>query len=110
MAVQYASKMGYRVVVLSSSAKKEKFARECGANDYIDGSKQDHADALQKMGGAALIVATSPDTKSMSKLIGGLDTAGKLLVLGGKYPLHLLCRFSPVCYSSICLLTPRRCL
>lgn len=91
LAVQYASKMGYRVVVLSSSGKKEAFAKECGASDYIDGSKHDHAEALQKLGGAALIVATSPDMGSISKLIGGLDKGGKLLVLGGEFsPTFLL--------------------
>jgi hypothetical protein len=44
--------MGYRTVALSSSASKEGLATELGAHDYIDGSKVDQADALQKLGGA----------------------------------------------------------
>ena len=85
LALQYASKMGYRVVALSSSGKKEQFAKEGGAHVYVDGSKEDHAEALQKLGGAALIVVTAPDMGAIKGLIGGLDKGGKLLVLGGKF-------------------------
>ena len=85
LAVQYAAKMGYRVVALSSSASKEKFAKELGATDYIDGSKQDHGEALQKLGGAALVVATAPNTEVMKGLIHGLAPQGKLLILAGKF-------------------------
>lgn len=85
LAVQYAAKMGYRVVALSSSASKEKFAKELGASDYIDGSKQDHGETLQKLGGAALVVATAPNTEVMKGLIHGLAPQGKLLILAGKF-------------------------
>ena len=83
LAVQYAAKMGYRVVALSSSGAKEKFAKELGASDYIDGSKEDHGEALQKLGGAALIVTTAPNTEVMKGLIHGLGALGKLLILAG---------------------------
>ncbi|KAL8805560.1 MAG: hypothetical protein Q9200_005379 [Gallowayella weberi] len=72
LAIQYASKMGYRVVALSSSGAKKQFAKDLGADDYIDGSKEDHAEALQKLGGASLIVSTSPSPESIGKLVGGL--------------------------------------
>ncbi|KAI4187223.1 MAG: hypothetical protein L6R41_002941 [Letrouitia leprolyta] len=81
LAIQYAAKMGYRTVALSTSGSKEKFARDLGATDYIDGSKEDHAEALQKLGGAALIVSTSPVPSSIGKLVGGLGNLGKLLIL-----------------------------
>ncbi|KAL8802938.1 MAG: hypothetical protein Q9182_003488 [Xanthomendoza sp. 2 TL-2023] len=81
LAIQYASKMGYRVVALSSSGAKKEFAQDLGADDYIDGSKEDHAEALQKLGGASLIVSTSPSPESIGKLIGGLGLLGKLLIL-----------------------------
>ncbi|KAI9810517.1 MAG: hypothetical protein M1827_006190 [Pycnora praestabilis] len=81
LALQYANKMGYRVVALSSSGAKEKFAKELGAHDYIDGSKQDQVEELQKLGGAALIVATAPNPKTLGPLTGGLKALGKLLVL-----------------------------
>ena len=81
LALQFASKMGYRVVALSSSASKEKFARDLGATDYIDGSKQSQSEALKKMGGAALIVSTAPNPDVLNELLGGLEPLGKILML-----------------------------
>jgi D-arabinose 1-dehydrogenase-like Zn-dependent alcohol dehydrogenase len=87
LAIQYAAKMGYRVAALSSSGAKEKFARELGAHEYIDASKGDQGEALQKLGGAALIVVTAPNAKAIEPLMKGLGIAGKLLVLAGKSPI-----------------------
>ncbi len=84
LAIQYAAKMGYRVAALSSSGSKERFAKELGAHDFVDMSKEDAATALQKIGGAALVVATAPNPEAMAPLIGGLAPGGKLLVLARK--------------------------
>ncbi|MCJ1393549.1 hypothetical protein MMC18_006424 [Xylographa bjoerkii] len=81
LAVQYAHKMGYKVVALSSSGSKEKFAHELGATEYLDASKVDHAEGLQKLGGASLIVVTAPNPKIIGALLPGLGIQGKLLVL-----------------------------
>lgn len=81
LAIQYAARMGYRAVALSSSGSKEKFAKELGATDYVDGSKEDQAEALQKIGGAALIVVTAPNPSTIGQLINGLAPQGKLLIL-----------------------------
>jgi len=81
LAVQYARKMGYRTVALSSSDSKREFAAQLGANEYIDGSKEDTAEALQKMGGAAAIVVTAPNPQIVGPLINGLAPQGKLLIL-----------------------------
>ncbi|KAG8530541.1 uncharacterized protein KY384_005044 [Bacidia gigantensis] len=81
LAVQYAAKMGYKVVVLSSGGGKEAFARELGASEYVDGSKVGHAEALQEMGGAAMIVSTAPNPEVLGQLQGGLERMGKLLIL-----------------------------
>ena len=85
LAIQYASKMGYRVVALSSSGAKEQFAKDLGASHYIDGSKEDQAEALQKLGGASMIVSTSPSPENMGMLVGGLGILGKLLILSRMY-------------------------
>ena len=37
------------------------------------------------MGGAALVVATAPNTEIMKGLIHGLAPQGKLLILAGKF-------------------------
>jgi len=81
LALQYANKMGYKVVALSSSGSKEKFAKDLGAHVYVDGSKESHAEALQKMGGAAMIVTTAPNPEIMGALVNGLAPQGKLVVL-----------------------------
>ncbi len=85
MAIQYANKMGCKVVALSSSAAKEKFAKDLGAHVYIDGSKENHAEALQKMGGAAMIVSTAPNPEIMGDLVNGLGAQGKLVLLSREY-------------------------
>lgn len=84
LALQYANKFGYRVVALSRDSKKEKFARQLGAHEYIDGSKEDIGGALQKLGGASLIVSTAPDKASITPLLSGLGIKGKLLILSSK--------------------------
>lgn len=85
LALQYANKFGFRVAALSRNADKEKFARDLGAHEYIDGSKGDQGEALQKLGGASLIVVTAPDAKVISPLMKGLGIMGKLLILSGEF-------------------------
>ena len=87
LALQYANKMGYKVVALSSGAAKEKFAKDLGAHIYVDAGKESHAEALTKMGGAAMIVTTAPNPEAQGDLVNGLGAGGKLVVLARK--LHL---------------------
>ncbi|TLD20767.1 hypothetical protein PspLS_08554 [Pyricularia sp. CBS 133598] len=89
LAIQYAQRMGYRVVAISRGSDKEKAARELGAHEYIDAAKEDPAAALQKLGGAALIVATAPHADAISPLVGGLGLMGKLLLLAVPGPLSV---------------------
>lgn len=81
LGVQYASRMGYKVVVLSSGSTKKDFAMKLGAHEYIDSSATDPVKELKKLGGAALILATAPNPKIISPLTGGLQPGGKLCVL-----------------------------
>ncbi|PVI05169.1 alcohol dehydrogenase [Periconia macrospinosa] len=92
LALQYSRKMGYRTVAISSSDSKREFAKELGANDYIDTSKEDAAEALQKIGGASLIVVTAPNPKIMGPMAKGLATLGKLLILApiGEVPVDTI--------------------
>lgn len=84
LALQYANKMGYRVVALSSSGSKEKFAKDLGAHDYVDGSKTNEGEYLRDLGGAAMIVSTAPNPEVIPQLLEGLAPLGKLLILSGK--------------------------
>ena len=84
LALQYANKMGYKVVALSSGASKEKFAKDLGAHIYIDTSKENPTEALMKLGGAAMIVSTAPSGDAMGDLANGLAPGGKLVLLSRK--------------------------
>lgn len=68
-------------MALSSGTSKKDFATQLGAHHYIDTSKGDVNQQLQKLGGAALIVATAPNPKAIGPLTGGLQAGGHLLVL-----------------------------
>ncbi|KAG7133958.1 Alcohol dehydrogenase patD like protein [Verticillium longisporum] len=81
LAVQYAVKMGYKVVVLSSGSAKEDFARKLGAHEYIDSSKDDPVKKLQELGGAALIPAGK---LCILAPVGGLEINSIDLIVGGR--------------------------
>jgi D-arabinose 1-dehydrogenase-like Zn-dependent alcohol dehydrogenase len=82
LAVQYARRMGYHTVAIARGRDKEPLARELGAHDYIDGSAQDAAQALQQFGGADAILTTVTSGKSMGQVMAGLKPRGKLVVVG----------------------------
>ncbi len=81
LALQYAAKMGFRTVAISSGADKEELARQLGAHAYIDTKKVSAADGLQKLGGADLVLATAPYAEAISGTLGGLKPRGKLLIV-----------------------------
>jgi alcohol dehydrogenase len=88
MAVQYARRMGFRVVAIGRGADIADDARELGAHAYIDTEKQDAAQALAGMVGAKAIVATLGIASVVSPLLAGLAPEGRLVMLGtGKEPL-----------------------
>ncbi|KAK7920438.1 alcohol dehydrogenase [Apiospora marii] len=86
LAIQYARKMGYFVVAISSGDSKRDFSLKLGAHEFVDASKSDAASKLQELGGAALILATAPNPTSISALIGGLQPGGKLVVIAPAGP------------------------
>jgi D-arabinose 1-dehydrogenase-like Zn-dependent alcohol dehydrogenase len=82
LGIQYANKMGFETVAIGRGEDKKDFAAKLGAHHYIDTAAEDPAQALQKLGGAKAILATAPDSKSMSPLVAGLSVDGTLLVVG----------------------------
>ena len=82
LGIQFARKMGYRVVALSSGPSKREISLQLGAFAYLDGSAVDQAEELRKLGGAKVIMACAPDGSSIRKLVSGLANDGTLLVLG----------------------------
>ena len=82
LGVQFANKFGYKVAAIGRGAENEGLAKKLGASVYIDSKSTDAAGALQKLGGARVILATAPSSKAMSELINGLGPNGKLMVVG----------------------------
>ena len=88
LALQFAVKLGSKVVVLSRGKDKEELARKLGADAYIDTSAGDAATQLQAMGGAAAIICTAPSGKAMGELVGGLAGGGKMVIVAvGRDPM-----------------------
>jgi propanol-preferring alcohol dehydrogenase len=82
LGVQYASKLGYRVAAIGRGTGKAELATELGADIYIDSSAEDPGAALQKLGGAAAVIATATTGASMAPLIEGLAPHGRMVVVG----------------------------
>ena len=85
LGVQFARHMGFQTVAIGRGGDKEVLAKKLGAHAYIDSGATDAAAELKKLGGARLILATAPDAKSISGIVGGLAGNGKLLVVGVPY-------------------------
>ena len=82
LGVQFAAKSGYNVVAVGRGPENAALARKLGAAVYIDSKASDAAQELQKLGGAKVILATAPNSKSMSDLFAGLGRNGKMIVIG----------------------------
>ncbi len=85
LAIQYASRMGFRTVALSSGGDKEQLARDLGAHVYIDTAKLPAAEGLNAIGGADLVLATAPHSDAIASTIGGLKARGKLLIVAAAF-------------------------
>src|SRR5713101_1566560 len=82
LGIQFANKFGYKVVAIGRGSETATLAKKLGASVYIDSKSTNAAEALQRLGGARVILATAPSSKAMSELIDGLGPNGKLVVIG----------------------------
>jgi D-arabinose 1-dehydrogenase-like Zn-dependent alcohol dehydrogenase len=89
LGVQYAAKMGYRTVGIARGRDKEPLARKLGASEYIDTQSQDPAEALQKLGGAKVILATVTAADAMEAAVGGLGINGTMMLIGAAGPMRV---------------------
>ena len=90
LGIQCARQMGFRTVAIGRGQDKDALARKLGAHEYVDTAAGNPSEALTKLGGARVILATAPDTKAMSALVSGLTPGGKLIVVGvGPEPLQI---------------------
>lgn len=85
LGIQFANKFGYNVAAIARGPEDEMLARKLGANAYIDSKATNATEALKKLGGAQVILATAPSSKAVSELVDGLAPNGTLLVVGAAF-------------------------
>ena len=83
LGIQFAARLGFRVVAVSRGSDKEELARSLGAHEYVDTERGDPAAALRSLGGARAILATVTEAGAMQAVVGGLGPNGTMLVIGG---------------------------
>jgi D-arabinose 1-dehydrogenase-like Zn-dependent alcohol dehydrogenase len=106
LGIQFAAKMGFKIIAIGRGKDKEEMVKKLGAIHYIDSQSQNVVQELVKFfgssnsnsssenggtaaavavegtGGAKAILATAPSGKAMSEVLGGLSVNGKLIVIG----------------------------
>ena len=85
LGIQFAQKFGYKVAAIGRGPENSVLAKKLGASVYIDSAAENPAEELKKLGGARVILATAPNSKSMSALIDGLGDNGTLVVVGAAF-------------------------
>lgn len=84
LGIQFAQKFGYKVAAIGRGPENSALAKKLGASVYIDSAATNPSAELQKLGGARAILATAPNSKSISALIDGLGPNGVLVVVGAE--------------------------
>jgi D-arabinose 1-dehydrogenase-like Zn-dependent alcohol dehydrogenase len=97
LAIQYASRMGFRTVAMSRGADKRELAQQLGAHEFVDTESAPAAEGLRKLGGADLVLATAPHSEAIASTIDGLKPRGKLLIVAAP--------FEPLKISALTLLS-----
>ena len=81
LGIQYAARMGFRTIAVSRGADKKELALQLGAHEYVDTDKVPAGEALRKLGGADLVLATAPNAEAIASTVDGLKPRGKLLIV-----------------------------
>jgi len=88
MALQYARKMGFRVIAIGRGQDIADDALRLGAHRYIDSHTEDAAQTLQHMGGVQALMTTIGAPAAIAALMPALAPQGRLVLLGaGQDPL-----------------------
>jgi alcohol dehydrogenase, propanol-preferring len=85
LAIQYAARMGFRTIAVSRGADKRELAQQLGAHEYVDTATVNAAEALRKLGGADLVLATAPNSEAIASTVDGLKPRGKLLIVAAPF-------------------------
>jgi propanol-preferring alcohol dehydrogenase len=82
LGVQYARHMGFEVAAIARGADKAELAKKLGAHHFIDSAADDPSAALQKLGGAMVILITASGGKPVAETFKGLRPGGVSVVVG----------------------------
>jgi alcohol dehydrogenase, propanol-preferring len=82
LGVQYARHMGFEVAAIGRGTDKAALAEKLGAHHYIDSFATNPAEALQALGGAAVVVATASAGKAAGDTVKGLRPRGVMIEVG----------------------------
>lgn len=82
MALQYAHRMGFRVVAIGRGVDIAGDAKKLGAHVYVDSKQEDAAEKLKALGGAQAIVTTIAQADAIASVLTGLAPQGRLVLLG----------------------------
>jgi D-arabinose 1-dehydrogenase-like Zn-dependent alcohol dehydrogenase len=82
LGVQFAAKMGFQTVAIARGREKEPLAKKLGAHSYIDTQAENVSEALGRLGGAKVILATITAGQAMTAALGGLAVDGRFVILG----------------------------
>lgn len=82
LGVQFARAMGFETVAIARGEDKRADALELGAHHYVDSTAGDPAEALQALGGVAVVLCTAANSEAMAATLGGLLPRGELVVVG----------------------------
>jgi len=101
LGIQYAARMGFRTIAISSGADKAALARELGAHEYIDTKQVPAGEGLSALGGADVVLATAPHAAAIQSTIDGLKPRGKLVIVAAPFEPMQVSAFSLLSGKSI---------
>ncbi len=82
LGVQFARAMGFETIAIARGTGKAEDARKLGAHHYVDSNSGDVAEALQALGGVAVVLGTAGNSAAMADTVGGLLPQGELITIG----------------------------
>lgn len=82
LGVQFANAMGFETIAIARGGAKAEDARALGAHHYIDSTVGDVSEALRRLGGASVVLATAGNSKAMADTVDGLLPRGELVAVG----------------------------
>jgi D-arabinose 1-dehydrogenase-like Zn-dependent alcohol dehydrogenase len=82
LGLQFSRAMGFETIAINRGTAKKEDALTLGAHHYIDATAGDVSEALNDLGGVAVVLGTAGASKAMAATVGGLQPQGELIAIG----------------------------